>query len=360
MADLFTTIFEGISPPQNTIESQEVISFQDVRDHMQTTYVLSAQDWENVERILSWFQNSADDQTITRAEFFAVYDENKDKCTDPIDSSDFLGKDLPKLSGIFHAGFECDDFQNHDFHKQSFDHSAAQYIKDLEDLYYDFSLWKAIGMYLQNKFKIPEDKQIRMVKSCKTPDEREELFYLHLRKDLEESLRNWFAPFSQGRNLDRNMIATQFYYMTEALMGFLRDNPEMDANTLFEVISFFKINPHLFSYTGKTSVYVFPDLYPEQQNNSFVSGDYSLAAIEKLYDKFRPNGQERMQGLQLDSWGRLPEMIFDIAWYWEYGMQDLFRTIDLNVQAFGSYTITTNRGRYTFTQGNVAVEWLKP
>lgn len=360
MTDLPTIPSQGLSSPHNTIESQEGVSFQDVRDHMQETYVLSAQDWENVEGILEYFQNSAGDQIITRAEFFAVYDENGDKCTDPMDSSYFLGKDLPILSGIFHADYECRDRANHEAHYRDFEQSAAQYAKDLENLYYDFSLWKAIGTYLQNEFKIPDSQQIRMVKSCETPDEREELFYLHLRKDLEEALQNWFAPLSQGRIFDRNLIEAPLYYMTEALMGYLRDNPGLDANTLFEVMSFFKKNPHLFSYMRTTSVSVFPDLYPERRNNSFVSGDYTLAATEKFYDKFTLNGRVIIQGFQLDSWGMFPEMIFDIAWYWEDGMQDLFRTIDQNVQAFGSYTITTSRARYIFMPtGNIDVEWFE-
>ena len=154
------------------------------------------------------------------------------------------------------------------------------------------------------------------------------------------------------------MVEAMFFYMTEALMGFLRDNPEIGANTLFEVISFFEKNPSLFSDILTVSLYVFPDLYPERQNDSFTVGSYSQAAKEKIVQRFLPNGPGGVAGMQVDFWGIVPGAIFDIAWHWEGGMQDLFLTIDQNVRAFGSYIITTDRGRYTFTPGHVEVEWL--
>lgn len=346
MSEFSITPSQNLSSPQHTTEREEGISLQDVRDHMQQTYVLSAQDWENVEGILLYFQNSAGDQIITRAEFFAVYDENGDKCTDTVDSSYFLGKDLPILSGSFHADYECRDREDHEAHYRDFEQSAAQYAKDLEGLYYDFSLWKAIGTYLQNEFKIPDSQQIRMVKSCETPDERKELFYLHLRKDLEEVLRDWRA---EGGS----------YCMVEMLMGCLRDNPEMSADTLFGVIAFFKNNPHLLSYMGMISSLVFPELYPERQNNFFVEGAYTQAAKNKIEQKFFPNRQPPYE-LNVLVLYLSAERLFDIAWHWEDGMQDLFLTIDRNLKAYGSYTITTTRARYIFMpNGNVDVDWFE-
>ena len=55
MAELFRTLFQNPFTPQNVTEPEEGIPFQDVRDHMQEIYVLSAEDWENVERVLLWF-----------------------------------------------------------------------------------------------------------------------------------------------------------------------------------------------------------------------------------------------------------------------------------------------------------------
>ena len=339
------------------------IPFQAVRDHMQAEYVLSATDWEKVKRILSWFSNpsffnlSNSDQTISRAEFFAVYDENGDRCSDRENSSDFLGEDLPILEDVFDADFECNDIHEHSNHQDDFQRGAREYATKMAEIEHDFALWQAIGTFLQGQFKIPESQQLRIIPSCSAPDEKKEKYYLHLRKDLKNALQDWIDRRPEGKKDAPAPDNNSADYCSEITVGLLRDNPEMAADDLFEVIDFFKANPDFVTHSSKNVMaYIFPDRHPESQNDSFTKRAYFQAAYEDIYEKLlavdRRSAPAKFFGLELCS-----SFVFYPAWYWQSGLGDLFREIAANTQ-HGPYTVMTDRGPFTFYKDKVtAVPW---
>lgn len=322
------------------VDHEAVILSDAVRTHLKDTYFLSRDDWDTVEKILSWFASDAwfakpQDHSITQTEFFAVYDEDGDACTDMMASSDFLGKNDPLFSAdaIYVAEFECLSPQEYDRYYQDF----LEGEKERKESRHDFALWQAIGTYLQTEFKIPLKNQIVFRPSCIDYDKKSEA-QLPLKKDFEDAMSRFFQSINRA-GFAGFMSPEQKRNVAEMLLVLLEENP-METRHLLEMMSYFEKNPQFVASALGSFKNYFEDKLPhvfDDKPDFSVLESYPLSLTQATaYARF---------------W-------FEPAWYWNEGFVDLLEDSFAKARETGQWSDATPRATYTFyADGRIEMEW---